>query len=69
MVSSLIGPQDAEELKRLLEEYVTATLRGADILKKHVMNSQEFRDADKATAALWVRIREIQGLSGEHWMS
>jgi hypothetical protein len=69
MANNVITPEEGEELKRLLAEHSAATLHGAAILRKYGMESQEFREADKATGALWMRIREIQGLSGKHWMA
>jgi hypothetical protein len=69
MTRFVITPEEWEEMERLLEEHKTASLHGATVLRKYGMDSQEFRDADKATGALWGRIREIQGLSGKHWMA
>lgn len=64
-----ISPADGAELTRLLAEHVKATLHGAEVLRKHGMESPEFREADKATGAIWARIRELQGLGNKHWMA
>jgi hypothetical protein len=69
MTRNVITPEEWAEMEQLLEQHKSAVLHGATMLRQFGMESQQFQDADKVTGALWVRIREIQGLSGKHWMT
>ncbi|MDA8190952.1 MAG: hypothetical protein M0Z68_05675 [Gammaproteobacteria bacterium] len=69
MTRNVISLEEGAELRRLLAEHTEATLYAGAILNKYGMESAEFREADKATGLLWRRIREIQGLSDQHWMA
>jgi hypothetical protein len=64
-----VSIEEAAELKRLYAERSAAVARSNHILQAFGMESPEFFDADRAAGKLWVRIRAIQGLAGEHWMA
>lgn len=69
MTKSIISPEEGDELKRLYKEHAKASEQAAVILAARGMDSREFFEADKATGALWRRIREILGVSSSHWMA
>lgn len=64
----LIG-EKAAEYQRLYAEYAAAMANAAAILRAKSMSSDEFRQADAAAGALWVRLRDLQGMAGKHWMA
>jgi hypothetical protein len=66
---SLITPEEAAERSRLMAEYQAAGIRAGAILAQYGMDSPEFLEADKATGAIWRRIREIDGTAGSRWMA
>jgi hypothetical protein len=67
MNTPILGPDEGAELKRLMGEHEQATARGREVLRQYGMESPEFAKADQETTALWRRIRELQGKSGQHW--
>ena len=64
MDRNLIADKEGEEYKRLYLEFVVAMAHAGAVLQKHEMDSPEFREA----GAIWSRLREIRGETGEHWM-
>jgi hypothetical protein len=68
-MANTLTPEEGAELNRLLAEHAEAGVRAGAVLAKHGMESPEFREADAATGALWVRIRELQGMAGKSWMA
>lgn len=69
MSKSILAGEEAEEFKRLYEEYPKAAQRAAEVLKEYGMESAEFRVADGLVGELWTRLRELQGMAGKHWMA
>jgi hypothetical protein len=69
MERQVFSPEEAEELKRLCAELAAASELAGAILARHGMESPEFQAADKATGDLWRRIRNIHGISDQHWMA
>jgi hypothetical protein len=67
MNTPVLTGQKAAEYQRLYAEYTAAMVAAAAILKANGMGSDEFRKADAAAGALWVRLRELQGMAGKHW--
>ena len=68
MDRNLIADKEGEEYKRLYLEFVVAMAHAGAVLQKHGMDSPEFREADTEAGAIWSRLREIRGETGEHWM-
>lgn len=61
VVRNVISPEEGAELQRLYRELDAASKRAAVVLATKGMASPEFAEADKATGAVWRRIREILG--------
>ena len=64
----LIGEKAAEYI-RLYAEYAAALAHASAVLESKGMESDDFRQADAAAGALWVRLRDLQGMAGKHWMA
>jgi hypothetical protein len=69
LMTLLLTGEKAAEYKRLYLEYGAAMARATAVLKAKGMDSDEFRQADAAAGDLWVRLRELQGMAGKHWMA
>jgi hypothetical protein len=69
MSQRILSPEEGEELNRLSREHEASVLRTRGILARHGMTSPEFAEADRADGARYKRIRELQGMSGKHWMA
>jgi hypothetical protein len=69
MSAPLLVGEQAEEYKRLYAEYAAAMVNAAAVLRAKGMDSDDFREADAAAGKLWVRLRELQGMAGKHWMT
>lgn len=65
----ILTGEEAEEFKRLYDEYPRVSQHAAELLGRHGMESKEFREADAAVGDLWRRLRELQGMAGKHWMA
>jgi hypothetical protein len=57
-----------EEYKRLYLEFEAALANAAKVLRAKGIDSEEFRQADAAAGAQWLRLRELQDIVGKHWM-
>jgi hypothetical protein len=64
----LVG-EEAAEYQRLYADYAAAMAYAAGVLKSKGMDSEDFRQADAAAGELWVRLRELRGITGKHWMA
>jgi|HubBroStandDraft_6_1064221.scaffolds.fasta_scaffold44021_6 hypothetical protein len=58
---NVISHEEGAELKRLYADFAAASERARIILATEGMESPRFFEADKATGAIWRRIREIIG--------
>lgn len=68
MTPDILTSEEAAEYQRLYAEYAAAIAKISDALKEHGMESDEFRKADAAAGKLWVKMRELHGDAGQHWM-
>jgi hypothetical protein len=69
MDRAFITRGEAAELSRLQAEYEIAKSRADAALIQYGMDSVEFSAADQAVGQVWRRIRQIEGLADQHWMS
>ena len=67
-MTEVLNAEKASEFERLYQEYAKAMRDAASVLRVKGMESEEFRKADNAAADLWVKLRELQGMAGKHWM-
>ncbi len=67
MARKIISPEEGAELKRLYAAHETAAAHAGAVLRQKGMDSPEFLEADRASGALWRRIREILGEDGQPW--
>jgi hypothetical protein len=65
----ILVDEEAAEYARLYAEYAAAMAYAAGVLKSKGMDSEDFRQADAAAGELLVRLRELQGVAGKHWMA
>jgi hypothetical protein len=68
MAGKIMTPEEAADLKRLLEEHAAATHRAREILRAYGMDSKEYTEAELVASDLWKRIRKLQGEDGP-WLS
>jgi hypothetical protein len=68
-LTEVSNAEKADEFERLYQEYAKAIRYAASVLRVKSMESEEFRKADGAAGDLWVKLRELQGMAGKHWMA
>ena len=62
-------PDEAAEYQRLYAEFVAATAKAFAILRAKGIDSYAFLEADAEAGKLSVRLRELRGDAGKHWIS
>ena len=66
---SVIGPDEAAELRRLYKDLSVATTKVNVVLQTLGMELKAFIEADRKVSAIVRRIKEIHGVAGKHWMA
>ena len=69
MARNIISPEEHAELKRLYADHLAAIERAGAIATREGMQSLQYFEADKASGAIWRRIREILGTTDSYWMA
>jgi len=74
MAKQFITPEEGEELARLYAELPEAYSRAAAALSTNGRPLEgdllaRFLEEDGKARAIVLRIREIQGIEGQHWMA
>ena len=67
--ANLTAEEAAAEFVRLYPECAVAIGYANAILQTDGQDSESFRDADRRAAALWQRLREVQGLMVKRWLA
>jgi hypothetical protein len=57
-----------DEYIKLYEEWAQATAMALNALRKHGMESEEFRRADAATGRIYTQIQKLLGKENRRWM-
>jgi hypothetical protein len=66
---SVIGPEEAAELKRLYKDLSVAATKVNVVLQTTGMGSPAFTEADRKLGAIVRRIKEIHGVAAKHWVA
>ncbi len=67
--AEVTADEAAAEFRRLYVECAAAVGYANAVLQSAGTESEAFREADRKAAALWQRLREVQGLMGKRWMA
>jgi hypothetical protein len=62
-------PEQKAEYDSLYSAFSTAVAAARDVLRRYGMDSPEFYRADALAGDIWVKLRHLQGMKGQHWMS
>jgi hypothetical protein len=65
-LTEVLNAEKANEFERLYQEYAKTVRIAASVLRVKGMESEEFRKADAAAGDLWVKLRNLQGMTGKH---
>jgi hypothetical protein len=67
--ANLTADEAAAEFRRLYPECAAAIGYANAVLQTDGGDSDSFREADRRAAALWQRLREVQGLMVKRWLA
>lgn len=67
--ANLTAHEAAAEFRRLYAECTAALGYANAVLQTEGAESESFREADRKAAALWQRLREVQGVMVKHWLA
>lgn len=71
-MKSVISPEEGEELKQLYKDLETAhqnAVKALSVASKTPDGELKFIQAERTEAKIMNRIKEILGISGQHWMA
>ena len=63
-----LSPEDEAQLRSLWFEYLAAMERSREALRVNGMDSVEFKIADEEAGRCLVKMRQMLGTTGQHWM-
>jgi hypothetical protein len=63
----IVSIKDSQELKRVYEQHALAAIQASTAIGREGVESRKFKEADKAAAKFWRRIRMILGDSNSYW--